>query len=396
MKALHFAKTGRQAAAWVALLTLGSALAIGQGQVRSDSQIEMDVVHDLDGAAALKDDLITAATIDSQVTLSGTVASESSRELAETIAARVAGVTKVNNHLSIGNPQQAESNPAPVVENQPADSEPVYANSPEPGNAPAYAPADEGPQTAPPPQYAHRRPVPPAYEMAKGPVTVPPGTLVELRTSEAVGSKMAREGTMIQFVVLHDVAVGGVLAIPRGATVHGVISDITQAGTVKGSNELALTLTSLDLGGQNYPLASDQFKVRGPGKGGRTAASAFAGALFGAIVGGAADGGAGAAIGAGAGAVAGGATSAAIPAGQAWIPAEALVTFHLTQPLTVNPVSAREAERLAQGLYPGGPVLYQRDVPPPPYGQPYYVVGRPYPPVYYRPYTVVDGYYVWR
>ena len=69
--------------------------------------------------------------------------------------------------------------------------------------------------------------------------------------------------------------------------------------------------------------------------------------------------------------------------------------FHLNQPLTVNPVSAQEAARLAQGLYPGGPTLYRRG----PYARPYYVAGYPYygyPPVYYRPYYSVGGYYYWR
>jgi hypothetical protein len=97
------------------------------------------------------------------------------------------------------------------------------------------------------------------------------------------------------------------------------------------------------------------------------------------------DRGFGAAVGAGAGAVAGTAASAANPGPGIWIPAEARVDFHLQAPLTVNPVSPREAARLAQGLYQGGPVLYRRGYSP--YGHPYpppYPYG--YPPVYYRPY----------
>jgi hypothetical protein len=75
------------------------------------------------------------------------------------------------------------------------------------------------------------------------------------------------------------------------------------------------------------------------------------------------------------------------------------VTFHLAQPLTVNAVSQQEAARLAQGLYQGGPTLYQRPgyyAPRPRYyvryGYPYYA----YPPVYYRPYSMAGGYYYWR
>jgi hypothetical protein len=243
----------------------------------------------------------------------------------------------------------------------------------------------------------YNQPPAPVYETPKGPVTVPQGTLLQLRTSESLESKRAKDGEQVQFIVIRDVAVGGVLAIPRGATVHGVVTEVKKAGELGGSPELALRLTSLDLGGQSYALDSDQFKVKGPNKAGRTVGNAFGGALLGAIIGGAVGRGEGAAIGAGAGAVAGTAASAASPGPGVWIPAEALVTFHLNTPLTVAPVNAQEAARLAQGLYPGGPALYRRGYSPygaryaSPYGYPY-----GYPPVYYRPYYMVGGFYYWR
>jgi len=201
--------------------------------------------------------------------------------------------------------------------------------------------------------------------------------------------------------VIRDVAVGGVLAIPRGATVHGVVTEVKQAGDLGGSPMLALKLTSLDLGGQSYPLDSDQFKVKGPNKAGQTVGKAVSGAIIGTVIGCAVSRGTGCAIGAAAGAGAGMAASAASPGPGVWIPAEALVTFHLNTPLTVTPVNAQEAARLAQGLYQGGPSLYRRgDYP---YGSPYYgagyYAGYPYygyPPVYYRPYFMVGGFYYWR
>jgi hypothetical protein len=187
--------------------------------------------------------------------------------------------------------------------------------------------------------------------------------------------------------MVEDVTFGGVLAIPRGATVHGMIASVKNvgAGRLTGNSELALQLTSLDLGGQSYPLQTDQFKVKAPGKGGRTARNIMGGALLGAVIGGAAGGGSGAAIGAAAGGGAGTAASAATSGPAAWIPAEAEVTFHLAAPVTVNPVDQQEADRLAQGLYPGGPTLNQRG----PDGRRYYA------PVYYRPYYFSGGYYSW-
>jgi hypothetical protein len=218
---------------------------------------------------------------------------------------------------------------------------------------------------------------------------------LQVRTSEPIDSKRAKDGTPVQFTVIHDVAMGGVLAIPRGATVHGVVTEAKKAGDLAGSPELALKLTSLDLGGQSYPLESDQFKVKGPNKAGQTVGSALGGGLIGTIIGCAVGRGVGCAVGAGAGVAAGTAASAASPGPGIWIPTEALVDFHLTAPITVNPVSAQEAARLAQGLYPGGPTLNRRGYYP--YGRPY-AAAYPYayPPVYYRPYYITGGYYYWR
>lgn len=432
-------RTFKQSLAWSVLAVFSVAVATAQqggtsaaGDQRTDGQVEMDVVQALDGSQALKNDLITAATIQGQVTLSGTVSSLAESELAASIAGHVNGVAKVNNNLKIGNPQDAQDAAAPA----PDDDMPASGNdqaAPAPGGdqgQPATAPQvdqgqpqaginqpapDQGQSQAappPPPQYpaypparppyyarqAPPPPPPPSYQYAKDPVTLPEGTLLQLRTSEEVDTKHATDGTPVQFTVIRDVTLGGVLAIPRGATLHGVVTEVKRAGSgsLGGSSELALSLTSLDLGGQNYPLTTDQFKVKGPNKGGRTASSAFGGALLGAVIGGIAGRGEGAAIGAGAGAAAGTVASAAAPGPNVWIPAEALVVFHLKAPVTVAPVSQQEALRLAQGLYPGGPSLYRRY----PYGYgpagysayPYYA----YPPVYYRPYYVVGGAYYWR
>lgn len=385
---------------------------------RSDGQIEMDVVHALDASKALKGDLITAATIQGEVTLSGTVSSDASSELAEAIAGRVAGVTKVQNNLKVGDAQAAPApQPAAPGQQQMADSQGDESMAPVPPPPPAM---NDGPLPPPgqsqgqpqsespyPPQYGtanpqimRRRPPAPAYETPTGPVTIPQGTLLQLRTSEGLTSKRAKDGEPVQFTVIRDVAVGGVLALPKGATVHGVVTEVKKVGSgdLGGSSELALRLTSLDLGGQSYPLDSDQFKVKGPSKTGQTVGNAIGGGIVGAIIGCAVGRGAGCAIGAGAGVAAGTAASAASPGPGVWIPAEALVTFHLNTPLTVAPVSAQEAARLAQGLYTGGPSLYRRGYYP--YGSPYYGYGYPYayayPPVYYRPYYMVGGYYYWR
>lgn len=401
---------------------------------RTDGQIEMDVVHALDASAALKNDLITAATIQGEVTLSGTVTTDASKQLAESIAAHVDGVTKVHNNLTVGNPGPDAQNPMPAPDTQEmpdpdqSQAQQQMAGLPPPGPAPDQGPdpaaVNQAPAQAPapypqqqgtyppppqrpqyqnpqysqyPPQYPQAPPAP-RYAQATGPVTLPAGTLLQLRTSEPVDSKRAKDGEPVQFMVLQDVTMGGVLAIPRGAVVHGVVSEHKNVGSgeMGGSSTLALTLTSLDLGGRNYPLTTDQFKVKAPNKAGQTVGSALTGGVIGTIIGCAVGRGAGCAIGAGAGVAGGTAIGAASPGYRAWIPAEALVTFHLTAPVTVQPVSPQEAARLVQGLYPGGPQLYRRGYP---YGSPYYGYGPAYygyPAPYYRPYFLVGGAYYWR
>lgn len=434
----------------VGVIALAGSMAVAQDAApsngpRSDGQIEMDVVHALDASQALKNDLITAATIQSEVTLSGTVSSDSSKQLAESIAKTVPGVTQVHNNLKVGNPADDEnaqgaaandpsndmadaqaapaegsqdngqyagppqnapsSNQAPPPnwgdqnQQQPAYGQPGYGQQ-QPGYGQQQAPPP-GYGQAPPPGYGQRpdyaqAPPPPRFAMPRAPVTIPPGTLIQVRTNGPVDSKRARGGEPMEFTVIQDVAFGGVLAIPRGATVRGVIADVKRpdSGSLTGSSELALELTSLELMGLSYPLQSDMFKVKGPGKGGRSAGNVVGGALIGAIIGGAIGHGEGAAIGAVAGGGAGMAASAASSGPGVWIPAEALVSFHLAIPVTVQPVTAQEAMRLAQGLNPGGPNLYRRGPYPPPNGY------RPYPyayaPVYYRPYYYAGGYYYWR
>jgi hypothetical protein len=309
-----------------------------------------------------------------------------------------------------GSGQDSNQQPYPPPQQQGGPGYPdQYPQQQYPGQ---YPPQNAGqyPQQYPG-QYPGQGQQQPRYEPAKGPVTLPSGTLLRLRTAEPVSSKRATAGTPVQFTVISDVTYGGALAIPRGATVHGVVTEIHQAGQLAGNPEFGLQLTSLDLGGRTYPIQSDVFRVKGPNKAGYTAGNAIGGAVLGAIIGGIAGRGSGAAIGAGVGAAAGTAASAATHGPGAWIPPEALVTFHLTDPVTVHPVSEQEAVRLAQGLYPNnnGPHLYRRGPYryrpyPYPYGPRYFGPYRPYgpygpygyPPVFYRPYFMIGGSYYWR
>jgi hypothetical protein len=133
MNRLLFKRVFPQILFFAELVVLCGAIALAQDQApvvtappqvapqRTDGQIEMDVVHGLDASPELKNDLITAATIEGEVTLSGTVSSQASSDKAASIAGQVAGVTKVNNNLKIGNPQEAQGdNGVPPMAGGPA------------------------------------------------------------------------------------------------------------------------------------------------------------------------------------------------------------------------------------------------------------------------------------
>lgn len=206
-------------------------------------------------------------------------------------------------------------------------------------------------------------------ETPKNPISILEDTLIRVRTIESINSKRVNEGSPVLFVMSEDVFVGDVLAIPRGAIVHGVVIMSKKAGRLTGSPELALQLTSLEMGGRSYPLDSYQFKTKGTSKTRPTETKvtrgAFVGALAGSVsnprMGGTAAGraasmGTDAGIGAGVGTL----VSAATPGPGIWIPSETEVDFYLAAPMAVVPVSAKEAARLSQGLHSGGPHLYLR------------------------------------
>jgi len=236
------------------------------------------------------------------------------------------------------------------------------------------------PAQAPPAPAASAQPAIPAGRAPKAPVTVLEDTLIRVMTNEPVNGKRAKDGTPVLFTVSEDVLAGDELAIPRGAIAHGVVVKSKKAGRLTGSPELILELTSLDLGGRSYPLYTYQLKVTGTSKTKPTEVKALRGAHVGATAGSLAGdvsakrgsisenagkpvsagnpitAGAGAAVGAGAGT----AISAATPGPEISIPAEAQADFYLAAPIAVTPVSAKEAERLEEGLSSGGPVLYLR------------------------------------
>ncbi len=281
-----------------------------------------------------------------------------------------------------GQPPYGQPNGPQPGYGQPGYRQPGYPQQSgypqQPGYPPTYG------QAAPPNGYAQPQgyPAQPGYSPQGGQragmqVTVPAGALLRIRVNRGLDSNHIQPGTPFDGTVLNDVTTTGEVAIPRGASVQGVVVDAKKAGALKGEGELALQINTVTLGGTTYPMVSDLWERQGPDKSVRTVNSALGLGVLGAIVGGVAGGGAGAAVGAGVGAGVGIAGSATSQGGRIIVPPEAVLTFHLAQPAVVRTVSEQEMQRLAYSAGPGQgpgaqPVVRRRYYPP-------YYAPAPYP-----------------
>lgn len=288
-----------------------------------------------------------------------------------------------------GPPPDAQSGeiPPPPSDAQAAPGSP-QPGSPQPGEAQPGSVADQG-NAAPPPRRLPPSGASPASHpgygpsvgygrsAASAPVTLPAGTILRVRTVDPLDTRHLRQGSIFDVIAAQDIFEAGVLAVPRGAALQGQVLGIKKAGAFRGSAGMALQLTSLNLSGQVYPLATDVFASDTRGKGGYTAANTVGAAAIGAIIGAAAGGGPGAAIGAVAGGAGGAGISAATPSPREVLPPETLLIFHLSAPVTFTPVSYQEAQRLATATERRQPIdsrlntRYGYPTPPPPRPYPY-------------------------
>ncbi|HKO12454.1 MAG TPA: BON domain-containing protein, partial [Acidobacteriaceae bacterium] len=331
---------------------------IGFAQVASDNDgdLQASVAAAIRNDAGLQGTNVKATTENRVVTLTGTVQTDKQRQEAETVAANVAGVAGIQDNITVAGGDQgtaaaqnqdqnaAQQEQAPPPPDQADDPAPPLPDQQEPAPS-ATAQNDQLPpppppdQTAPPArqpyptqqsqggypsQYPSRQPYPNQYpnrggypqypsqgrypnpgyggypppQPVSGPVTIPAGTLLQVRTSEALDVTKLQPGAMFQATAASDVFEGNVLAIPRGALVEGTVVDAKKPGNLAGSGEITLQITSINLSGRQYPLETDVWSSKEPNKAGYTATNTVGGAVVGAIIGGIVGRGAGAAAGA--------------------------------------------------------------------------------------------------
>jgi hypothetical protein len=215
----------------------------------------------------------------------------------------------------------AQSNQMATTSTQ---SSSTMSSSTTPAQQPAATPpAQQAAQTPPPP------PPPP-------PIVVPAGTSLVVRMGNTINTKTANAGDSFTGTLARSLSVDGQVAIPAGAGVSGTVVDSKSPGKFKGEGVLSVTLNSVDVRGVPITIRTSTYAQSVKGKGKRSAVMTGGGAGAGALIGGLAGGGKGALIGGLLGGGAGAAGSAFTGNKDLQIPAESVVTFRLSNSITVK------------------------------------------------------------
>lgn len=210
-----------------------------------------------------------------------------------------------------------------------------------------------------------------------------PGTFVTVRVNNVLSSDRNQQGDAFTATLVKPVVVDGVVVARAGETIAGRVTEAQKAGRVSGTSRLGVQLTELSLvDGSQVPVQTDLMTRNGRTTVGNDVGAVAGTTAVGAAIGAGVDWGRGAAIGAGAGAAAG-ILGVLLTRGQPTIlTPETLLTFRITNAITINTDRAPQAFRFAtESDYQPG--LQQRSAPP---ARVAYGPAPFYPAPYYAPY----------
>ena len=331
------------------VILLGLASGCSRLTGRNDEAITTDLKAKMFSEPDLKSANLNVTTKDGVVTLTGEVPDDTARLAAYKLASEEKGVAKVNDEMTIASAQAsappAMAEPAPAPRAAPArprhsaryPAPPAPASTTEPASpAPAAAPSEPAAQPAPPAAPAPPRPIN---------VTVPSGTVVTVRTIDAIDSSKNHAGEIFRASLDAPIVVDDKVIVPAGADAYLKLASASSAGHMTGRSELAVELSSVVFQGKTYNLVSSDVKQSGSSRGKNTAAKVGGGAALGALIGAIAGGGKGAAIGAAVGGGAGAGAQVLTKGQQVKIPSETRLDFTLEQPFDVTYVPGRKSTR---------------------------------------------------
>jgi hypothetical protein len=205
---------------------------------------------------------------------------------------------------------------------------------------PAQAPA--APSYEPPPrQVTMSRPEPPPPpppdpEPVIRKVTLPAGTMVNVRMIDSINSDTDHVNQSFKASLDSPILVNDEMIVPKGSDVYVKLVEVHSAGNMSGKSELRVQLERLIIGGDTYKVVSNVYIQEGASQTTKTARNVGITTAIGAAIGAIAGGKKGAVIGAGAGAGGGAAVEAATKGEQVRIESESPLTFRLESPIEVT------------------------------------------------------------
>ena len=165
---------------------------------------------------------------------------------------------------------------------------------------------------------------------------VPVGTMIPVRTTAELSTAKLSNGSVFEAHLEHDLKSGDTVLAPARSRVTGFVVSSDPGGRVKGTASLTVGVRSIvGAKGTVMSVTTDSFTQDADSTKKKDAVRTGVATGVGAIIGGIAGGGSGAAKGAGAGAAAGVGVNLATRGAAAVIPAESIIEFKLTSPLTV-------------------------------------------------------------
>lgn len=227
----------------------------------------------------------------------------------------------------------ARQRPSPMAPGNSQAGAPAAATAPPASSSTASAPVAAAPATS----QAVTTPAPPPPPPPPHRVTLAAGTLLPVRTVEALSSDRNQPGDTFTATLDQPLVVDGFVIAERGAKLEGRVVESRRAGRVKGVSDLAIELTRLSTSdGQKVEIQTETFEKQGPTSKGSDAAKVGAAAGIGAAIGAIAGGGKGAGIGAVVGGAAGTGGVLATRGKPAVIHSETRITFRLREPVTIT------------------------------------------------------------
>lgn len=328
---------------------------------RTDAQLAGDVQTRISSDPALAGRQISINADKGVVTLSGNVNSDAEVTSALGDAQQAQGVKQVISRLAV---QTAAVTPPPAPEPEP-DLAPTKSSAshtptttshghsrhslPSPGSSYSNSQgtsttttasntgSDLGSSAAPANTYTPPPPPPPPQK-----VTVPAGTVFQVRTVEGLSSETNHESDPWHGTLNSDIVVDDQTVIPAGAEVEGHVMEAHASTHYTGGASLVLGVDKVNFNGKSYQIATDTWQRKADTRGKNTVEKTAGGAAVGAILGGIFGGGKGAAIGSVAGAGAGAGANTITKGQKVELRPETLVSFKLQNPISVMPSASTE------------------------------------------------------